>query len=115
MSIYLVCEGSTDGLDMRVLNLLIVNKLGREALIEPAGGDGSLGSVASWLEERSRIQRSDGTWSRPQDRVYAVADRNYRSAKEAEQIWNHRSQRRWIWRRHEIVVDNSCSIWVGMN
>jgi hypothetical protein len=102
MSIYLVCEGPTDGLDMRMLNLLIVNKLGREVLIEPVGGDGSVGSVASWLEERSRIQRSDGTWSRPQDRVYAVADRNYRSAKEAEQIWNHRSKRRWLWRRHEI-------------
>jgi len=98
MSIYLVCEGPTDGLDGRVLNLLIVNKLGREVQIEPVGGDGSLGSVASWLEERSRIQRSDGTWSRPQDRVYAVEDRNYRSAEEAGQTWNSRSPKRWMWR-----------------
>ena len=98
MSIYLVCEGPTDGLDGRVLNLLIVNKLGREVQIEPVGGDGSLWSVASWLEERSRIQRSDGTWSRPQDRVYAVEDRNYRSTEEAEQTWNSRSPKRWMWR-----------------
>lgn len=66
MSIYLVCEGPHDGLDVRVLDLVIVQKLGRDVLVEPAGGDRSLGSVANYLEKRYRV------------RAFAVEDRNFR-------------------------------------
>jgi len=90
MSIYLVCEGPADGLDGRVLNLVVVQKLGRDVLIEPAGGDRSIGSVAQYLAERYRA------------RAYAVEDRNFRSSEEAGQTWKQPSQKRLIWRRHEI-------------
>lgn len=90
MSIYLVCEGPHDGLDVRVLDLVIVQKLGRDTLVEPAGGDRSLGSVANYLEKRYRV------------RAFAVEDRNFRSLEEAERAWQQPNQKRWIWRRHEI-------------
>jgi hypothetical protein len=90
MSVYLVCEGSTDGLDVRALNLVIVNKLGREVQIESAGGDRSLGSVAHYLAERYHAQ------------TYVIEDRNYRSLEEAEQAWSQPNQKWWMWRRHEI-------------
>jgi len=90
MNIYLVCEGPPDGLDVRVLNLVIAQKLGRDVLIEPAGGDRSLGSVADYLEKRYGA------------RACVIEDRNFRSLEEAERTWNQSKQRRWIWRRHEI-------------
>jgi hypothetical protein len=90
MSVYLVCEGSPNGLDNRVLNLVIVNRLSREVQIESAGGDRSLGSVAQYLTERYGV------------RAFAVEDRNFRSLEEAEQTWARPNQTHWIWRRHEI-------------
>ncbi len=102
MSIYLVCEGPSDGLDVRLLDLIIAQKLGREVQIIPAGGESSLGSVASWLEERSRTVLPDGRQRLPRDQAYAVEDRNFRSREEAEQTWRQPRQKRWVWRRHEI-------------
>jgi len=102
MSIYLVCEGPADGLDVRVLNVVVAQKLGREVQIVPAGGERSLGSVASWLEERSRASLPDGTLSPPRDRAYTVEDRNFRSPEEVERTWQRLNQKRWVWRRHEI-------------
>lgn len=90
MSVHLVCEGAPDGLDFRVLNLLIVQKLKRDVLIEPAGGDGSLGSVADYLRKRYKA------------RAYTVEDRNFCPRDIADQTWNQPDQKRWIWRRHEI-------------
>lgn len=90
MSIYLVCEGPPDGLDVRVLDLVIVQKLGRDVLIEPAGGDRSLGSVANYLEERHLV------------RAYVIQDRNFRPLAEAERAWRQPHEKRWMWRRHEI-------------
>ncbi len=90
MSTYLVCEGSTDGLDIRVLNLVIVQKLGRDVLLEPAGGDSSLGSVAEYLRQRYGA------------RAYTIEDRNFRPQEKAEETWQQTGQTQWIWRRHEI-------------
>jgi hypothetical protein len=102
MSVYLVCEGPADGLDVRVLDLVIAQKLKREVQIIPAGGERSLGSVASWLEERSRKPLPGGIMGSPQDRAYAVDDRDFRSLDDVEQIWQRPHQKRWVWRRHEI-------------
>lgn len=90
MSIYLVCEGPADGLDTRVLDLVIVHKFNINTLIEPAGGDRSLGSVAQYLAERYGA------------RAFAIEDRNFRSLEEAQLTWNRPDQKRWLWRRHEI-------------
>jgi hypothetical protein len=102
MAVYLVCEGPADGLDVRVLDLVIAQKLGRTVQIIPVGGDSSLGSVRRWLEERSRTQLPDGIWSDSQDRAYAIEDRNFRSAADIEERWQQTNQKQWIWRRHEI-------------
>lgn len=102
MSTYLVCEGPADGLDIRVLDLIIAHKLNLPVQIIPAGGEGSLGSVATWLEERSRELLPDGTSSSPRDRAYAVEDRDFCPAEEVEQIWRQPNSKRWMWRRHEI-------------
>jgi hypothetical protein len=45
MAIYLICEGPADGLDVRVLDLIIAQKLGRPVQVIPAGGESSLRSV----------------------------------------------------------------------
>lgn len=102
MAVYLVCEGPADGLDVRVLDLVIAQKIGRAVQIIPAGGDSSLGSIRKWLEERSRTQLPDGSWSVPNDRAYAIEDRNFRSAEYVKQLWQQPAQVRWVWRRHEI-------------
>ena len=102
MSVYLVCEGPADGLDIRVLDLMIAQKLNREIQIIPAGGVRSLGSVASWLEERSRKPLPDGTMGSPRDRAYVIEDRDFRSLEEVERTWQQPNRKRWVWRRHEI-------------
>lgn len=102
MSIYLVCEGPADGIDARLLNLVIVQKMNQPIQIIPVGGKSSLGSVATWLEERSRKPLPDGTLSPSWDRAYAIEDRDFRSLEEAERTWRPPNQKRWVWRRHEI-------------
>ena len=102
MAVYLVCEGPADGLDVRVLDLIITQKLGKTVQIIPAEGDSSLGSLRRWLEERSRSQHTDGTWSNPHDRAYAIEDRNFQLATRVEEDWQKPNKKRWYWRRHEI-------------
>ena len=92
MAIYLVCEGPTDGLDVRVLNIVIAQKLQRAVKIEPAGGESSLGSVATYIEDRSRQA----------DRAFTIEDRDYRPLQEVESTWRDSRQKRLRWRRHEI-------------
>lgn len=99
--VYLICEGPADGLDVRVLNLVIAQKFSKAVLINAAGGDTSLGSVATWFEERSRRPLKNGTLSSPIDRAYSVEDRNYRSEQEVEVRWRPASKR-FMWGRHEI-------------
>ncbi len=96
--IYLICEGPVDSLDVRVLDVIIAQALGKNVIIQPAGGEGSLGSVATYFEERSRRTRQDA----PTDRAYCIEDRDYRSRSEVEATWQVDKGKRFIWRRHEI-------------
>ncbi len=91
MMLYLVCEGPGDGLDVRVLDLILAQKSQLLVRIEPAGGDSSLRSVARYLEERHRDVRA-----------YSIADRNYTPLAQVEALWNDPQSRHWMWRRHEI-------------
>lgn len=99
--VYLICEGPADGLDVRVLNLVIAEKFSKAVWINAAGGDTSLGSVATWFEEKSRRSLKNGTLGPPVDRAYSVEDRDYCSAQEVEARWRPASKR-FMWRRHEI-------------
>ncbi len=90
-NVYLICEGPADGLDVRVLDAIIAQALGKNVVIEPAGGEGSLGSVATYFEERF-----------PETRAYCIEDRDYRSQQEVEAAWQKAGGKRFIWRRHEI-------------
>lgn len=99
--LYLICEGPQNGLDVRVLDRIIAQKLGKAVLINGAGGDTSLGSVATFLEERSRKASPDGVLATAVDRAYSVEDRNFSSAEIVESKWGLASKR-FVWRRHEI-------------
>jgi hypothetical protein len=89
-------------LDARVLNAIVAQALGAAVSISAVGGETSLGSVASWLEERSRSPKKDGTLGPPTEAAFAVQDRNYRPQEEAEATWSDPGTTRLIWRRHEI-------------
>ncbi len=88
MAIYLVCEGEPDSLDVRVLNIIIAQKMGLPVQIETVGGGSSVRSVATWLEKRGH-------------RAYTIQDRDYRSHEQVEKHWRVDSKR-LMWRRHEI-------------
>ncbi|MEA3308150.1 MAG: hypothetical protein U9Q70_01380 [Chloroflexota bacterium] len=88
MAIYLVCEGEPDSLDVRVLDLIVAQKMGLPVQIETVGGGSSGGSVATWLEKRGH-------------RAYTIQDRDYRSHEQVEKHWRVDSKR-LMWRRHEI-------------
>lgn len=88
--IYLICEGSTDGLDRAVLDRIIAKKFGKNISIEAAGGDSNLRSVASYFEIRYSAH------------AYSIEDRNYRPRYEVEVFWAKLDGKRFIWRRHEI-------------
>ena len=100
--VHLVCEGPADGLDVRVLDAVVAQILSVPVLISAAGGNSSLGSVAAWLEEKSRRQLSDGSLSRPTASALCIQDRNYRPCTEAQVGWNRSDAKRLIWLRHEI-------------
>ncbi len=102
MGIYLVCEGPADGLDVRVLDLIIAQKFNLPVQIIPAGGSGNLGGVAKWLEERSRRRVPGGGLGHPRDRAYTIADRDFLPAEDVERVWQKPQSRRLVWRRHEI-------------
>jgi hypothetical protein len=95
-NVILICEGATDGLDIRALNAVIAQKLGKQITIRAAGGDRGLGSVATYLEEQSK-QQYGGT----SDEVFTIEDRNYKSWTEAHDSWGQ-NNKRLIWHRHEI-------------
>jgi hypothetical protein len=102
MSIYLICEGHAEGLDVRVLNLVIAQKLRKAVQIIPAGGGSSLGSVAAYFEARSRKREQNGQLGPPSDRAYAIEDRDYRSLLDIEPAWRDAQEKRLRWRRHKI-------------
>lgn len=97
-NVYLICEGPSDGLDVRVLDKLIAQKLGVTVQISPAGGDRGLRSVAVYLEEQSK-QRFGG--KQISDQIFTIEDRNYSPWQKAVDSWDTGSKR-LIWRRHEI-------------
>lgn len=81
MAVQLVCEGPADGLDVRVLNIILAQKLACPVLILPFGGAASLGTVARWLEERvardcERLSQ-DATFNNP-ERCYDELAERYR-------------------------------------
>ncbi|MBM4080820.1 MAG: hypothetical protein FJ278_14035 [Planctomycetes bacterium] len=100
--VYLVCEGPADGLDSRALDAVVAQILRVPVIVSPAGGDSSLASVASWLEERSRRTRKDGTLGPPSDRAFSIEDRDYRPRAEADASWHTKGNKRLMWRRHEV-------------
>lgn len=99
--LFLICEGPTNGRDLRVLNVVIAQKFSKAVRIEAAGGATSLGSVPKWFEEKSRWPLRSGTLGPPVDRAYSVEDRDYASTQEVEASWRPASKR-FMWHRHEI-------------
>src|SRR5438128_46193 len=97
-NVYLICEGPGDGLDVRVLDKIIAQKLGKAVQISPAGGDRGLGSVAVYLEEQSKQRFGSKLIS---DQIFTIEDRNYKPWQKAVTSWNAGSNR-FIWHRHEI-------------
>ncbi|MBI1918952.1 MAG: hypothetical protein HYS12_30040 [Planctomycetes bacterium] len=91
MAVYIVCEGSLQGLDSRVLQVLVIQSHNLGALIAPGGGDRGLGAIRAYLERRS-----------PHDVAISVEDRNYRPRGVAQPTWANLAGRSFIWRRHEI-------------
>jgi len=90
--IYLICEGTPDMLDVKVLRLILVNHLYKNIRIEAVGGESSLKSVARWFEDKSGNK----------DRAYVIEDRNFRPLPVVEQTWQNPGGKNFIWRRHEI-------------
>lgn len=88
MTTYLVCEGKTG---REILQAIIIEKFGREVLIEEAGSRSALGSLRRYLAERA------GTTG-----AYIIEDRDFAPAEEVEKRWRKEDATRWRWRRHEI-------------
>jgi hypothetical protein len=88
-NVYLVCEGKPDGIDQRVLDLLVVQHHGLSAEIRAVGGDSGLGAVRGFLDRP------------PHDVAVSVQDRNYEPLHRAENTWLNPG-RKFVWRRHEI-------------
>jgi hypothetical protein len=76
-NVHLVCEGPADGLDRKVLSLLVVGVHSVAVQVSAAGGDTSLRGVAAWLEEHSRHPLPDGSLGPPRDVAVGIEDRNY--------------------------------------
>ena len=85
---YLVCEGFNGGLDERVFDALIAQKLGVVVRTEPVGGDSIARGVASYL----RGMHTGG-------KVMSVLDRNFSSRSEVRR--NKTGSHRLL-SRHEI-------------
>ncbi len=86
-NVLLICEGQTD---IRVLNTIIAQRLGKDVTIQLAGGDSGLRSVAAY-------ERKKGQYGK----VVTIEDRNYKSRQDAANSWTPNSDR-LIWHRHEI-------------
>lgn len=91
MAVYLVCEGSRQGLDDRLLDALVIQKHNLAVLTAASGGSSGLRAIRSYLEGRS-----------VHDVAAAVEDRNHRPFAQADATWTNQSGRSFIWRRHKI-------------
>lgn len=101
-NVHLVCEGPADGLDVRVLNLLVAQSHNVAVRISAAGGDRSLGSVAEWLEENSRRPQTDGSLGARRDTAICIEDRNFHPRSRSEDLRANANGKRLVWLRHEI-------------
>lgn len=101
-NVHLVCEGPADGLDVRILNLLVAQSHNVAVRISAAGGERSLGSVAEWLEENSRRSQTDGSLGARRDAAVCIEDRNFHPRSRSESLWANASGKRLVWLRHEI-------------
>lgn len=105
---YLICEGPAHGVDLRVLDMIVAQRLcaGVNVKIVPSGGDSGLNAVRVHHEEKSRRVRTAGKkrgkLGPPDDTAFSIQDRNVRPRAEAEASWQLASNKSFIWRRHEI-------------
>lgn len=98
MAVFLVCEGQQNSLDERVLDALVIQPAVPTVQIAHAGGDSGLGAVRQYIE-RAKPQTVPPVAA---DVAVVVTDRNYKPRPEADATWNAPTNRRVIWRRHEI-------------
>ncbi len=91
MAVHLVCEGSRQGLDERVLDAVVIQYHNLAVLTSPSGGSRGLGAVRAYLQSRSA-----------HDVAVAVEDRNHRPFAVANATWANPASQSFIWRRHEI-------------
>lgn len=89
-NVHLICEGRRDGLDQRLLDRLVVRRVVRAVLVEPAGGDRGLEAV------RRHFDRP------PAGHAVSVQDRNYEPLARGESSWANPAPKKFLWRRHEI-------------
>jgi hypothetical protein len=89
-NVFLVCEGPANGLDERILDVLVIQGHGLAAQVVAAGGDRGLGAVRAFHHHP------------PHDIALSIEDRNHRPRPEAEPTWANAGGTRFIWRRHEI-------------
>ena len=97
--LHLVCEGTSDGLDERVLVRVLVQILGVQITVQAGGGSSSLGSIRSYIEGRSR--GLGGADSRPHAVVFSICDRDFEPIERVQAIWA-RNDRTLLLHRHEI-------------
>ena len=87
--LWLVCEGEKGSVDVAILKPVLSTILAAEIVVEPAGGDSQLSTVARFLED----QRGG--------RAAYVKDRDYRPREAAEVALQERSPE-FLLRRHSI-------------
>lgn len=105
---YLICEGPAHGVDLRLLDMIVAQRLcaGSSVRIVPSGGDSGLNAVRVHHEEKSRkVQtqgKKKGKLGPPADKAFSIQDRNFRPRAEADASWHRKNNKSLIWRRHEI-------------
>lgn len=98
--IVLVCEGTHEQIDQRVLDSLVIAAHGVSARIKPAGGSSSLGALKTFLEQETTRGPAGTSVVKPM--IFTVTDRDFQSLAQAETTWANPACQKLIWRRHEI-------------
>lgn len=105
---YLICEGHANSVDLRLLDMIVAQRLcpGLSIKVVPSGGDSGLNAVRFYHEQRSRRVQTRGSkrgkLGHPDDKAFSIQDRNFRSRAEADGSWLSINNKSLIWRRHEI-------------
>ena len=98
--VWLLCEGSDNSLDTRVIDALVIQRFFVNARVEPVGGDRSFGEVRSYLLRSSG--HGPQLHQKVDRRILCVQDRNYQPVATAASSWQVADQTKFIWHRHEI-------------